>query len=77
MNGFLMAMMNDRYTPRTVNVIFENHTVTHTDGITYTRVHSRDRLVWIPIKLLPANPKYDEMYPISESEFEFYMRVSH
>ena len=75
MNEFLLVMMQSRHTNPTVNVVFENHNVIHTDWITYTRVRGKGCNVWIPIKLLPSNPKYDEMYPISESEFKFYQRA--
>lgn len=77
MNGFLMSMMNDRYCDPKIKVIFENYTVTHTDGVTYTRVRSRDRLVWIPISYLPKDPVYDEMYEIPERVFELYRMMRH
>ena len=57
---------------RKIKVVYENYTVVHTDGVTYTRVRHRDCLVWIPISYLPKNPLYDEMYEISDRVFETY-----
>lgn len=63
------------WAPPKIKVIFENYTVTHTNGITYTRVRGKGILVWIPIGLLPQNPEYDHEYFIDEKEFYYHERV--
>lgn len=69
--------MKDSFNCLKIKVIFENYTVIHTDGNTYTRVRSRDNLVWIPIQYLPNNPVLDEIYEISREAYEHFRMIRH
>jgi len=75
MNALLMSAMADRLRSHQTKVIFENYTVTHTDGITYTRVRGKCKYVWIPLQLLPKDPELDKEYFIDSEEFHFWERV--